>query len=61
MNTYSTDSQEHRVNIGSEADPEMEESLRDPFDLQEEYDKLSEWQDQEDNQEFSLIYIGLGE
>ncbi len=42
MSSYSTDSQEHRVNIGEETDLMMEESLRDPvfeddISMDEEY------------------------
>ena len=45
--TYSTDSQEHRVNIGVEADPDLEESLEDLFDMDYELDQFNKWQDEE--------------
>ena len=43
---YSTDSSEHRVNIGEEFDPELEASLLDPIDYAHEIDQLQLWQEE---------------
>ena len=56
MSSYSTDSQEHRVNIGEETDLMMEESLRDPvfeddISMDEEYAIMCDYLDEVDARE----------